>query len=384
MELESVFNGHYYDGKSAKSRPCLITLEADGLLIAFSDDLGPADTFWHREGIHPAEFNDSKHSKLQFGPYPRETVEVDGRGFFDALEANYPSAPFTVPVHGFLTRFGWRGLVSGVAIAVAIMASAYLWVIPVFADNLAQQMPRAAEHKLGAQLAQSELFGRVDVTRTAALEGFVRNLKLDENVPLKARVIDSPVLNAYASMGGYLSFHSALVDSLTRLEQLAGLVAHEFAHVQHRHSLRGMYRASANYIVLGALFGDASGMSGIILQQAESVGSLAFNRDQEAEADATARAILDERGLDRKGMAELFEVLKRESGGANIPEWLSTHPDLDARIAAAQQPTRVPVRTGVTVNEDSLRYYFDRLKLKPATTADSSSGESITIDAKAK
>jgi Zn-dependent protease with chaperone function len=364
MELESVFTGHYYDGKSAKSRPCLITLEADGLLIAFKDDLGPADTFWHRDGIHPAEFNDTKHTKLQFGPYPRETVEVDGRAFFDALDASYPSAPFTVPVHGFLSRFGWRGLVSGVAVAIAIMASAYLWVIPNFADSLAQQMPRAAEHKLGAQLAQTELFGKVDATRTAALEGFVRHLKLDESVPLKARVIDSDVLNAYASMGGYLSFHSALLDSLTRPEQLAGLVAHEFAHVKHRHSLRALYRASANYIVLGALFGDASGMSGIILQQAESVGSLAFNRDQEAEADATAHAILDERGLDRKGMAELFEVLKRESAGAAIPEWLSTHPDLDARIAAASQPTLVPVRSSVSVNADSLRFYFNRILLK--------------------
>ncbi len=361
MTANQVFEGSYFDGRTAKSRPCLITLKAEGLLIVFTDDLGPADTFWHLEGVHPAEFNDAQYSKLQFGPYPREVVEVSGRAFYDALRAAYPGTSFTLPSHAVLSRFGWRGLFMGVVVAVAMLGSAYVWLIPFVADQLAQQLPRTVEHQLGAQLAERSPFGETDAERSADLEGFIRHMRLDPEVVIKARVVRSSMKNAFASIGGHLFFHTALTDSLTRPEQLAGLVAHEYAHVKHRHSLRGLYRASANYIVLGALFGDASGLSGVLLQQAEGLGSLAFNRDQEKQADVTAHLLLAERRLDREGMAELFEVLKREHGSSSVPEWLSTHPDLDARIAAARAPGPRPERV-VSVKADSLRYYFERLR----------------------
>lgn len=374
MAPAPVFTGLYFDGKSARRRPCLLTIQDDGLLIAFTDELGPADTFWHREGIHPAEFNDANYTKLQFGPYPREVVEVEGREFYDALRAAYPGSHFTVPTHAFLSRFGWSGVFVGALVALAILGSAYVWIIPNVAEGLAAQLPRRVEHELGARMTADRLMGGLDAERTVALQGFVRHLKLDPEVPIDARVIRSDVMNAYASVGGHLRFHTALLDSITRPEQLAGLIAHEFAHAEERHSLRAIYRGAANYVVLGALFGDASGLSGLLLQQAEQMGSLAYSREQEATADATAHRILAERGLDAEGMAELFELLKREGGADGVPEWLSTHPDLDARIAAAREPHSAPAAR-VSVDADSLRHYFALLRKPTPQPADSSSAK---------
>ena len=361
MTTDNIFEGQYYDGRTARRRPCLITLKAEGLLIAFTDDLGPADTFWHLEGIHPAEFNDAAYSKLQFGPYPREGVEVSGRAFYDALRRAYPQSALTRPSHAVLSRFGWRGIAVGVAVSLALLVSAYVWFIPALADQLARQLPRVVEHRLGGQLVSRMPLGDTDPARTADLRGFIRHLRLDPAVPIEARAVKGTVVNAFATLGGYLHFYQGLLDSLNHPDQLAGLVAHEYAHAEHRHVLRRTYQTSANYIVIGALFGDASGTSALVLQAAEGLGELAFSRDDEAEADATARRILTERGLPTEGMAQLFELLKRDPVSSAVPEWLSTHPDLDARIAAAREasPAAAP---SVAVNADSLRYYFDRLK----------------------
>ncbi len=189
----------------------------------------------------------------------------------------------------------------------------------------------------------------------------------DGNYNFTFFVIDDPTINAFALPGGYIGVHTGLIEATRSEDELAGVLAHEVAHVTQRHIARAVHANSRQSILntaimLGAILaGVAGGASGQVMQGAIAVAQgtaaqqqLNFTRNNEYEADRVGITALAEAGFDPQGMASFFEVISRGGGSPEnrVPEFLRTHPVSSARIAEARGRARdyPPVHSSDTVN----------------------------------
>jgi predicted Zn-dependent protease len=160
-------------------------------------------------------------------------------------------------------------------------------------------------------------------------------------------VVRNPSINAFAGPGGYIGVHSGLILEATSEAQLAGVMAHEIAHVSQRHIARSFARSQRDsYATLAAILagivigsqnpqaGQAAITGGIAAEQQRRIN---YTRSNEYEADRIGIALLARAGYSPAGMTEFFETLMKASGagGGQVPEFLRTHPLSQNRIAEA-------------------------------------------------
>jgi predicted Zn-dependent protease len=145
------------------------------------------------------------------------------------------------------------------------------------------------------------------------------------------RVVDSPIVNAFALPGGYVYITRGILAHFNSEDELAGVMGHEIGHVAARHSAEQMSRAQLAGLglqlgsVLSETFSQYAGFAGA------GVGLLflRFSRDQESESDRLGVEYSTRLGYDSHRMAEFFQTLGAMSGesGQRLPSFMSTHPD---------------------------------------------------------
>ncbi|MGD0014432.1 MAG: M48 family metallopeptidase [Bryobacteraceae bacterium] len=197
--------------------------------------------------------------------------------------------------------------------------------------QLAQEVERQA--KLVDDPVVSEYVNRVG-------QNLVRNS--DAKVPFTIKVIDSEEVNAFALPGGFFFVNSGLVLKAESEAELAGVMAHEIAHVAARHGTRQATRGTiANLATIPLIF--MGGWAGYGVRQAASVlvpiGFLKFSRAFEAEADMLGLEYMYKAGYDPTAFVDFFEKIqtleKRKPG--TISQVFSSHPLTDDRIRTAQR-----------------------------------------------
>ena len=153
-------------------------------------------------------------------------------------------------------------------------------------------------------------------------------------------------LNAFAAPGGFVFVFSGLIMHLNHESELAGVLSHEIAHVTQRHIAGRMERGRVISMasLLGVVAGVAAGLAGggnaggAAMMGSMAAGSSAmlnYSRLDEDDADRFGIKYLVDAGYNPHGLSGAFEVLKSQNwgGGSAVPTYLSTHPDLDLRIA---------------------------------------------------
>ena len=171
-------------------------------------------------------------------------------------------------------------------------------------------------------------------------QNLVRNS--DAKVPFTIKVIDSEEVNAFALPGGFFFVNSGLILKADNEAELAGVMAHEIAHVAARHGTRQATRGEiANLATIPLIF--MGGWTGYGIQQAASilvpVGFLKFSRGFESEADMLGLEYMYKAGYDPTAFVDFFEKIetleKRKPG--TMAKVFSTHPMTDDRIKSAQK-----------------------------------------------
>ena len=185
--------------------------------------------------------------------------------------------------------------------------------------------------------------------------------------------VSDNTLNAFALPGGYIGVHSGLVLAAQSESELAGVLAHEIAHVTQRHIARFVAQESRNSIISIAALAVAilaarsnsqvGGAAGAIAQAGVIQNAIDFTRENEREADRVGFQILNDSGLDPRGMASFFERLSKFNRlyDNNAPTYLRTHPVTTDRLADIENRlTSTPYRQV----PDSLEFQLVRAKLR--------------------
>ena len=166
------------------------------------------------------------------------------------------------------------------------------------------------------------------------------------NIPYNFVVVDSPLQNAFSCPGGIIFVSSGLLKTIQSEDQLAGILAHEVAHVGHKHALKSIQRAQF-FNGVGKI--TAATMEGKKGKEFENmIGGLqdtlfdkGLDQTMEFEADTSAMDTAYRTGYDPNGLVQVLKELKRiQSKSTQKGSWFSTHPPLGQRIQNCQDQLR--------------------------------------------
>ncbi len=195
---------------------------------------------------------------------------------------------------------------------------------------------KPSEYPILAESGNQEVYAYVrGITNKILNSGAVENRVA---FPWKVKIIkDDKTLNAFCTPGGYIYVYTGLIKYLDSEDQLAGVMGHEIAHADKRHSMRQLVQTYGVQALLGigaavATSGKSQGTqqtASTVAQVATSVVGLSFSRDHETEADNTSVKYLCGTDYNAAGSAGFFEKIGNAS---TPPEFLSTHPSPANRV----------------------------------------------------
>jgi len=227
---------------------------------------------------------------------------------------------------------------------------------------LAQQVEQSA--KLVDDPVITEYVDRV-------AQNLVRNS--DARVPFTVKVIDSGEINAFALPGGFFFVNSGLVLAADEEAELAGVMAHEIAHVTARHGTKQATKGQiAQWAMIPVMILLPAGAVGYAIYQGLSFGLplafLKFSRNAEREADFLGLQYMYKAGYDPTSFITFFEKLRekeRKSPGS-VPKVFSSHPPTKERVSKAQAEIAelLPAREEYVVTTSE----FDQIKQRLAMT----------------
>ncbi|WP_439882510.1 M48 family metalloprotease [Pontibacter sp. MBLB2868] len=198
-------------------------------------------------------------------------------------------------------------------------------------------MSEDQEIAMGAQ-ADPEIVAHFGLYEDPALQRFIDEkgqkmaaISHRNNLKYSFRIVDSPVINAFAVPGGYVYFTRGIMAYFNNEAEFAGVLGHEIGHVAARHSAQQQSKAMLAQLglIVGMVVSPEFAQFADIAQQGVGLLFLKFGRDAEREADRLGVEYSSKIGYDAEEMAEFFQTLQRtseEAGAEPVPTFLSTHP----------------------------------------------------------
>ena len=355
------YTGKYYI-QGGEEQDATILILKDKLSIGLRDEHGvPRIVYWPYEQIIRDNFWKRGQCVVRSGTYPIQTIEVDNKEFAEKLENIFKERErswFSRTFNKNMLR-----LIKFFSVIILILIAAYVWLVPLLADRMAKRVPVSYEESLGDGMynALKPSF-IINSGKTAYINDFFRELNIDSKYSIRITVVNENVANAFAMPGGNIVVYDKILMDMNGYEDLAALLSHEFTHVDEKHTTRSLFRQMASSLFLSIILGDIGTLGNVIVSNADDLKGLSYSRKLEKEADMNGLRILSERKIDCNGFIRLFELLKKEIGqtGGQPTEWISSHPDLEKRIAYTKS-NELFNKYGVEVNE-TLKTLFMKIK----------------------
>jgi predicted Zn-dependent protease len=189
-----------------------------------------------------------------------------------------------------------------------------------------------------------------------------------KNLKYEFKIVDSPVVNAFAVPGGYVYFTRGIMAHFNNEAEFAGVLGHEIGHITARHSAKQYSNAMLAQIglVAGVMISPEFAQFADVAQQGVGLLFLKFGRDAERQSDELGVEYSTKINYDAQQMADFFgtlQQLQKQSGGEEVPDFLSTHPnpgDRQKSVTKLAADWRKKVRgADLRVNRDSYLKMID-------------------------
>ncbi|MBA3668265.1 MAG: M48 family metallopeptidase [Sphingomonas sp.] len=301
----------FYDGVTADRRSVEIGIEGEGALLVRLANGAPLV-------VPAAELaiveDDQRHLVLSRKDHPGWRLLIDPP-VDPAIRALLPRA---ARYGAWIDRVGLPKATALLGVVAAIILfvgySAPAWVAPLVPEQWEQNLGTALVGDFGDNACR-------DPASTTALAAMARRIDplAGGRGPIPMTLIDVRIFNAAAIPGNQIIIFDGALRDTPNPDAMAGILAHEIAHVRRRHVTQALIRE----LGIGALIRLFAGDVGANAQQ---IVSLSYTRSNEAEADADAITALDRASIDPRPTASLFRKLGKQAGGFDSVEWLNSHP----------------------------------------------------------
>ena len=196
----------------------------------------------------------------------------------------------------------------------------------------------------------------------------------DLQFPITFTIIDSPTIDAFASVGGYVFITTGLIALCDTEDELAGVLAHEFAHISRRHVSKSVEKQKyMNWTTLAtmaaaALIPSAAGKGALLVGGMAGAQQMAitFTRENEEEADALGAINANKAGYGGLGTAAFLKKLRATSDNRQVPRYLLTHPYHSERIIVIESNWR---ESRVTVDGSFFPFLVARAQILHSSPA---------------
>lgn len=336
-------DGTFFDGHSSQRHEVVLSLTEMTRSLRISGDTLGDDHLWPLDDVR--EHRDHAHKGVALFGCPQEgdarlsisDAEVAGR--LRSVCLNLTRSDVHKSAYRKVAFWG-VGAVASVLLIVFV-------IIPALAGQLATMLPVEREVALGNTVMRhlekflgSESAGDLACNSAEgdqALQKMAARLsdQIDSPYDLRIRVLNHPMVNAFAVPGGNIVLFDGLIKDATSPEMVAGVLAHEFGHVVHRDSTRLMLQTAGSAGILGMLLGDFAGGAAVLLVSDQLI-TASYQQEAESNADAFAHDTLRRARLPSGPMGEFFLRMKEQGGDVSgVLSHLVSHPDLDGRADAA-------------------------------------------------
>jgi predicted Zn-dependent protease len=212
--------------------------------------------------------------------------------------------------------------------AAASLVLTLIFLVPLAAERLTSFIPTSMEKRLGDAVDTNVrmILGKQTCTTPeggAALAALATLLTGESGVDAEIAVLPSKIANAIALPGGRVYLTGGLLSEAESPDEVAGVLAHELGHVQHRDGLRALLRSGGTSFIVGLLFGDISGGAAIVIASRMLIDS-SYSREAENSADAFAIDLMLDLGRSPQPLGDLLERI--DDGSDGVPAFLSSHP----------------------------------------------------------
>ncbi|GJL71656.1 MAG: hypothetical protein NMNS01_08550 [Nitrosomonas sp.] len=352
----SSFEAKFYDGETARPRQVIVELSCACLHIKAQDK--SLQQNW--------PYNDIKILAQPVPPLPaRLTAKGNPNarlyiepGYWRQVRTKLPKN--ALPIITLSTNWNYLIVYAGLSVFV-ILGTVFFG--HKLLDYASHTIPQIAEEKIGQLAIQSLLTNPecVEPQGRASLEKMAQKLQqgMARDIDIKVRVIsDDETLNAFATPGGYLVIFSGVLKKADSANEVAGVLAHEMAHIEMNHPMKSLVRNLGVSLTLQMMAGNRDTISEIA-KFAGIFRQLHYSRQDELEADFVGQRLLRKARIDPSGLKLFFERLNKADAANNnnndepafpvILSYFSTHPHTQVRIDKLE-----PGKTNASAHEKAL------------------------------
>ncbi len=352
----------FYDGLTSARHDVVVDLDDGALRISAGD--GRKLTEWRVADIAPVS---TPEGVLRLGLPAGESaarLEIHDKALSEAVVRSARPCDRT----GLTDHRTRLRVVSYSALAVVVLIAAGIWGVPLISDKITPLLPRAVDIRMGevANVAVRQQLdgmkdaktlecGAADTTQAAAAKAaftkLVATLTAAAGLPLPVEVVMVHVkdVNAITVPGGHIYVFEGIPASATRIDEMAGVIAHEMGHVDHRDGVKTQVQAGGMSVLFGLLLGDFTG-GGAVVFTATQLLTNAYSRKAESAADLFGARLMAKIGGDPHALGEF--LVRISVGSAAQEHFLLDHPEAEVRAAAIDQvPQPSPMKALLTPDE---------------------------------
>ena len=340
----TTFAARYNDGRTAASQIASVQLDTSEMRIR--DATGATLAHWPLSEVHLVDSAaPGRPMVLQRGHAADARLAIRDDAVRPALQAACPN----LGIIAVRQSLQWRAVAMWSVPAVAAVAFILFVGIPYAAGPIARAMPPRIEQSFGeaaveqivnllarqteqdgADIACGSQPGDAALTRMSAR----LSANADTSMPITVHVLDLPLVNAFALPGGQILLFDGLLDFVQTPEELAGVLAHEIAHVVRRHPIELWLESAGTAALIGLLIGDVAGGT-VLVGMGQIFVNAHYSQDAERQADAMGVELLAAADISAHPLAAFFDRLAtREGALAKQFSLLSTHPPTPEPSAA--------------------------------------------------